>query len=404
LETPVDANDPDIHPIGINFDSEIPVAGDTLKVYGFGVTGETGLPRALQEADVLYISNQECRQTIAESGIANNIPPIPDDVLCTTIDPNFEAGTSDTSICNGDSGGPLTTYDGSKLVGVVSFGARCSAKIVPNGYVRVSLVSSWIQEQICLYSNEPPPDCPPPTPRDPNAVQLSIVFNHDFYTQETTYSIRSDTDGAIVYSGPQYVPSRNTQSRANVYLLPGEYTFEVYDKGNNGLRSEGEEGDDGSWALYALYDGETETELATGDANFESLQLTDFVVSPLVEGMVEEVQQDTLMGECLVMKEQEEFFGDLFGTICECEKQNGNSQIDFTCFNANNIPCSVNYGTCTENQDCCSGRRCSNGMCRSLSNDGDNKDNSKLENGMGGAAGGRAEERSGYFRGTFDFP
>ncbi|KAL3902005.1 MAG: hypothetical protein SGARI_005984, partial [Bacillariaceae sp.] len=150
--------------------------------------------------------------------------------------------------------------------------------LVPNGYTRISLVADWIKEQICLLSQDPPADCPQPPQPDPSAVELNLVFIHDFYADETTYSIRNKVNGEVVYTGPEYVPERNGQWRVSILLPPGAYAFELYDKRENGLNSNGRGFGDGRWRISALYDGTTSTELASGGPDFRKSQITDFVV------------------------------------------------------------------------------------------------------------------------------
>ena len=65
-----------------------------------------------------------------------------DSILC--------AGNMNVSIgsCNGDSGGPLTYFNGTHtvLVGVVSFGIDIACAIgVPDGFSRVSKEIDWIK-------------------------------------------------------------------------------------------------------------------------------------------------------------------------------------------------------------------------------------------------------------------
>jgi hypothetical protein len=89
---------------------------------------------------------------------------------------------------------------------------------------------------------------------DTDTVELELLFIHDFFADETTYSIRESSTRNIVFSGPTYVPVRNAQWRVPIQLPPGNYTFEVYDKGANGLQDLDNlsEHGDGRWTLLAI--------------------------------------------------------------------------------------------------------------------------------------------------------
>jgi len=108
---------------------------------GWGsLSDQHNTPCELQEVDLTTVSNSKC-----ESAYGYNIT---DNMLCAGDD----AGGK--SPCNGDSGGPLTTADGSiyRLIGVVSHGqggtVGCKATGSPGVFVRVTSVLSWIKSTI----------------------------------------------------------------------------------------------------------------------------------------------------------------------------------------------------------------------------------------------------------------
>jgi len=292
-----------------------------------------------------------------------------------------------TSTCMGDSGGPLTDAAASKLLGIISFGSGCQPDRIPDGYVRMSSVADWVKEQICMISSDPPSGCPPPAALDPQAVEIALEFDHDFFSDQTTFAVRSRTTREIAYSGPTYTPKRDETRKSTFHLLPGQYTFEVYDTKGNGL-TVGAGKVDGSWTLAALYDGVTETPLASGDAYFEKLQTTNFSVeqrtgpAPPKEQAPVEAPVDADLAICLNQKAAEESNASLFGTSCSCDQ---GSQL--TCRNNDNEVCQPQYSSCSASSECCSGRSCRSGLCRETGATITERDDSRLGNdSMGGSA------------------
>lgn len=370
-------------PIAINHDSYYPSNGEVLKAYGFGLTEFDVVSQNLREADVTYINNDECWGR----GIQFNNVMKGEDVLCT--DPF--GGT--TATCLGDSGGPLTDEFGTVLMGVISFGSGCEADNIPDGHVRLSEVSDWVEQQICSLSAVPPAGCTlATTSRDPREVQMKIDFTHDYFPEETTFAVRNKNTLEVVYAGPEYIPKRNGNYESTLYLLPGEYTFEVYDVTGNGLVSgpvENNVYEDGRWTVSALYDDYTKSEVARGDANFSDQQVTKFIVSETISyNSNNNVDVAVEMDACLAKKQIEEDIGALYSTACKCD-MNGT----LACNDANNQRCHPNHDTCDFDSNCCSGRRCSIGICRSTAPTNSNR--GKVGGISIGGAAGRARPRSG---------
>jgi len=374
LSNPIDGNDA-VKPIAVNTNNDYPLDSDRLQLYGFGVTEPGGLSSSsyLRQVEMKYIENKVCGSRMQEFGGVSS-PNLSNEFLCTSTD---LPGVGAASACSGDSGGPVTNFDGTLLVGVISFGIGCSADTFPNVNARVSVASGWIQEQICLLSKDPPSNCSA-TIVDDSAVELALVFVHDFYADETTYAIRSKDDDSIVYSGPTYVPARNGRFRSQIFLPPGEYSFEVYDSRGNGLRGMGAGDGDGWWKLYAMYDGETDTELASGNHQFTTEQITEFVIKDASsfgsQLHADEFYSYEQMENCLAIKAQEETYGTRFGTVCECTPSGDDSQnrVQLSCFDSpgkngdqQQRSCAINYAPCSSSAECCSGRRCTSGICRS---------------------------------------
>lgn len=400
LATPLSSTDV-AKPIAINGDNNYPSASQTLRAYGFGLTEDQNLSEHLREADVMYISNDECWGR----GITFNNVMKSGEVMCT--DPSEK---DETSTCMGDSGGPLVDETGSALVGVISFGSGCQADSIPDGHVRVSEVHDWIQEQICFISANPPISCTSTTKlRDPQAVEVVIDFTHDFYPEQTTFAVRSKETLKNVYAGPEYIPTRNGNHRESLFLLPGEYTFDISDTAGNGL---GSVIGDGYWKIFALYDGSTETEIASGESDFQDLQVTKFVVEEgtvLFDGndteneettpdnQLDEVPSDHLR-KCLDSRDVEMASGAMTSTTCTCTSNSTFDDVVLACFHENGESCAYNYQTCETSEDCCGARTCKFGKCRSPALVSRGRDRDRLGGSSVGGAASRTARGSGNLR------
>lgn len=124
--------------------SPIPMAtsgdftGIDVRASGFGITEEGTQSADLLKIDLRTITNQECSQ------VYHSAPElVTDNTLCVTWK-NMEGD----NVCNGDSGGPLSTLiDGQQvLIGVASFVSSngCQAGD-PAGFSRTSAFADWIQ-------------------------------------------------------------------------------------------------------------------------------------------------------------------------------------------------------------------------------------------------------------------
>jgi len=417
LTTPLTSTDV-AQPIPINTNSLYPSNRQRLKAYGFGITEDEILSPILKEAEVTYINNEECWGR----GIRFNNVMKGDDVMCT--DP---ALGEKTATCLGDSGGPLTDEFGKTLIGVISFGSGCEADSIPDGHVRLSEVAEWVERQICSLSAVPPVSClTRPLDSDitsrinsPQAVQISIDFNHDFFPEDTTFAVRKKETFEIVYAGPEYIPRRNGDHTSTLYLLPGEYTFEIYDSTGNGLVSgvvDKSVREDGSWTLSALYEDDdnensnTEEwiELARGGPTFNDQQVTKFIVAgerriisnSNDNNIVDEFDGvSTLINACLANIEQENTIGASYNTKCECTMNDTFETVQLTCTDVNNEPCGANHDTCDQSSDCCSGRTCRNGICRSRAPSINSRSDQKIGGTNIGGSGSRVGRNSNLRRG-----
>ncbi|XP_055628628.1 trypsin 5G1-like [Toxorhynchites rutilus septentrionalis] len=111
-----------------------PVAdGTLLQVSGWGQTlNSLESNEVLRAAYVPSVSQESCARAYASSGL------ITERMLCA----GYEKGGKDS--CQGDSGGPLV--EGTKLVGVVSWGMGCALEGFPGVYARVAVARNWIRQ------------------------------------------------------------------------------------------------------------------------------------------------------------------------------------------------------------------------------------------------------------------
>lgn len=361
-----------------NDDSEI------MKAYGFGKTASND-PKSnvLREGHFRYLSNKDCAQKVKSTRTK-----IWDDVLCgdsiynsdIAVGRNNYGPENDRSIhgiCQGDSGGALTDSSGTLLLGVVSWTfLPCEVGNLPDGFTRVAYFQEWITKQICFYSRKPLSSnnictngTSPPLP-PLNSVEILLKFKHDFYPEETFIRILSkDRNNEVEFSGPQYVPDRATEWVTRLQLLPGEYTLEILDIGGNGL-SGGTSGKAGSWQLVAIFAGDVETELAssrTDDNHFESVDLVDFTVEKYGSGVMDRYEfekENDQLEECFSKKFEEEQGVGFLGITCDCKQKTLYTSLH--CFDTmKNKNCIPNRGNCSSGSyKCCGNRRCSNGVCR----------------------------------------
>ncbi|XP_017048611.1 serine protease 1-like [Drosophila ficusphila] len=108
-------------------------AGQVAVASGWGLTSDTSssVARDLQYADLTVIANSVCQAAYGSLVVTSR-------VICVD-------GVNRTSICSGDSGGPLA-LDGI-LIGVTSFGSIDGCEVgAPAGFSRVTSYLDWIKE------------------------------------------------------------------------------------------------------------------------------------------------------------------------------------------------------------------------------------------------------------------
>ena len=273
-ENVVETSNYTITPIPINMDDGIPTTEQHLEVFGLGQTGTQPIAERLRRGTFTSVPNDVCYDILSRFRRA---PTVNDDILCA----NTINGTS--SICAGDSGGPLTYTESDEingrgqttLVGVASFSDLCRPNPIPDGFTKVSFFASWIQDQICQRSNFPPISCQmnplktsssssssritAPSSGPEEAIMVQIFFAYDYFPEHSRFIVR-DMNDLVRYAGPNYVAHRESAWRSILYLPPGNYKFEVYDKLWDGLYGSGHENATvaGGWKIVAVYNNEKE--------------------------------------------------------------------------------------------------------------------------------------------------
>ncbi len=219
----------------------------------------------------------------------------------------------------------------------------------------------------------------PPAP-PPGAVSIQLKFVHDFFPEETMFTIRSLDRDVVEYAGPQYVPAREDAWSSTFELVPGRYAVEIFDKNGDGLFSGSLGSRNGAWQLVALYDngGGAETELATGDSGFFINQIQEFVVA------------NRPLESCMSKKFLEEQIGEALGVVCECNT-GSQGQVDLVCRNNSDEVCAINHAPCGPTSsgglDCCGNHQCNSGLCRTATKGSGKTSVSRLDEGSGGAGG-----------------
>jgi trypsin len=138
-------------PVTLNQNSSLLQEGMVLTVMGFGDLGNESSPAILQEVQVNYIPNDDCRsfKDPLDQGVSyKNI--IFEDMMCA-LGENKDA-------CFGDSGGPLflrgNDHEDDVVVGITSWGIGCAR--LPGVYARVDYLYDWISTTICKLSQDAP--------------------------------------------------------------------------------------------------------------------------------------------------------------------------------------------------------------------------------------------------------
>lgn len=145
--------------------------GTNALALGWGRLSEGGeLPQDLQQVVLPVLSQNSCSDG---SGVGGGME---DNMLCAG---HVEGGTS---VCNGDSGGPLISMVTGELIGVTSWGVGCARPNYPAVFARVSSAEDWI----CEATNHAVESCPdfveePFVPEEPEPTVEGCAAEYPSY-------------------------------------------------------------------------------------------------------------------------------------------------------------------------------------------------------------------------------
>ena len=139
----------DVDPLQLNFDTTLPVTGESLEIIGFGKTGDlSGISPRLKQAQVYEVPYATCVTYYGSTLVQSQH-------ICVWNVSPF------ATTCQGDSGGPLLgngsggTANTMLSFGVLSFGMdRCSS--APAVFTRLSGYKDFLTTGICSNSAYPP--------------------------------------------------------------------------------------------------------------------------------------------------------------------------------------------------------------------------------------------------------
>lgn len=200
-----------VQPLVSPTDDAFVAPGAPSFVTGWGTTSEGGATAMqLQEVMVPIAGNVPCQAAYGQITMG---------MLCA----GYDEGGKDS--CQGDSGGPLVvqTSDGRwKLAGIVSFGYGCAKPGFYGVYTRVSIYTSWLEEQINgappAVTNTPTPT-PAPTPTATPLPPTSTLLQPD---QAATITITNGQEVRAIIEIPAGAVITSTELIYTETVLPDQ--------------------------------------------------------------------------------------------------------------------------------------------------------------------------------------
>mmetsp|Transcript_2554 Transcript_2554/g.3572 ORF Transcript_2554/g.3572 Transcript_2554/m.3572 type:complete len:464 (+) Transcript_2554:375-1766(+) len=132
---------PDVTPIKIVEDQNVPNTGELVTAIGLGSTSdkEMKIPDVLQHIEIEVYNNKFCNKKQSYRGAVKE-----ETMFCA----GFEDAGQHQDACFGDSGGPLVNSKG-ELCGLISFGVGCGDENFPGVYAKVAPFFDWIEDVAC---------------------------------------------------------------------------------------------------------------------------------------------------------------------------------------------------------------------------------------------------------------
>jgi trypsin len=143
------------YPIVPLYTKDALISQQSLLALGWGYNSYSKLAKRLQQVELEYMPNEECKQSqgIDLNGAYGNYQPwIDDSSLCTHY-----SGNTPKDTCSGDSGGPLLNEE-KQQVAVISWGMACGDPIFPGVSSRISYnYEKFIRPHICSIEGDSAP-------------------------------------------------------------------------------------------------------------------------------------------------------------------------------------------------------------------------------------------------------
>ena len=110
-------------------------------------------------------------------------------------------------------------------IGLVSFGQGCGEKGYPGVYSRISAVSSWMKQAMCMSHTHRPSFC----------TGLRLDFTYDKHPGETGWKLFDATNDTIYESSEGSVRSSGRQSTVLNVMRNNTYRLQVIDSFGDGI-------------------------------------------------------------------------------------------------------------------------------------------------------------------------
>jgi hypothetical protein len=174
------------------------------------------------------------------------------------------------------------------LASLVSFGINCAEPGVPDVGTRVSSMKTWIDQEICSLSDNPPANCPP-VQDDVLPVRINVQL--DSYGEEAVWSV-SQNDTNIFRAQGYYDINDSTPLVSDLLMLaPGDYEFTIIDLFGDGLFL-------GGVTIFVETETGDDAVLAESDGDYTFRRQFMFTVPTGVSNTAPPAETDPPAGDC----------------------------------------------------------------------------------------------------------